>query len=303
MKHRLVTGVLVAAFFLGAFALGPYWALLGLLLAVYLLAFVEFRDMVVFGDLGFEVAGVFLCGLLFLAATALETPLLRGLHPGLFLKLGGQSLADGILWLTPAVLLSLCVLQRRPAHALERFGVSLIGFWYVAVLLSFMLRIGFGWAATGAGGRPDYTGRLVLAYFVWVVKLGDVGAYAVGMRFGQRFGGKLIPEISPAKSVMGLAGAYLGSILASLSVALIVHVAGNGRLGAMPLPWGHAVLIGVLLATTGVMGDLGESLFKRSLGVKDSGRRFPGMGGFLDVIDSLLFSAPFFYLYFRWVLS
>ena len=74
-------------------------------------------------------------------------------------------------------------------------------------------------------------------------------------------------------------------------------------MGSLSLPFHHAFWIGVLLATVGVMGDLGESLFKRSLGVKDSGHTVPGMGGILDVLDSLLFSAPFMFLYIRWFLE
>jgi phosphatidate cytidylyltransferase len=301
LKNRLVTGFSVAGFFLGSFALGPYWALLILLLAVFYLAHREFHEMVEAGGLSVEAWGTFVCGLLYLVAAALETEMLRVKHPALCPTGAPIPLSEVVLWLAPPSLLALEVLRRRPEGALTRFGVSMVGFWYVAVLLSFMLRIGFGWAAP-AGAPPDHTGRLALAYFVWVVKLGDVGAYAVGMLFG-RGRRKLIPEISPAKSVVGLGGAYLGAVLASLVVALAAHVFGDGRLGRMPLPFGHAVVIGVLMATVGVMGDLGESLFKRSLGVKDSSQRFPGIGGFLDMLDSLLFSAPFMYLYIRWFLT
>lgn len=300
LKHRLVTGFSVAGFFLAAFALGPYWALLVLLLAVFALAHVEFREMVEAGGLSIEATGTFLCGLAYLVATALETDLLRTRWPGICPSGLPVPLSEAVLWIAPAVLLTQEVLRRRPEGALARFGVSVVGFWYVSVLLSFMLRIGF-LSSAPAGAPPDYTGRLALAYFVWVVKLGDVGAYAVGMRFG-RGRRRLIPAISPAKSVVGLGGAYLGAVLASLVVAWAADLFGGGKLGRMSLPYGHAAAIGVLMATVGVMGDLGESLFKRSLGVKDSSRRFPGIGGFLDMLDSLLFSAPFMYLYIRWFL-
>lgn len=302
LKHRLVTGLLVAGFFLLAFAAGSYWMLLLLLAGVYALAYLEFQDMAAVGGLVIRGSGAFLCGALYLGAVALETPLVRGLHPGWAFARGGVPLSEAVLWLTPAVLLGRAVLRRRPQGALELFGVSLVAFWYTALLPSFLLRIGFGWPPAGAPGGSDWTGRLVLVYCIAVVKLGDVGAYAVGMRFGQRFGGKLIPEISPAKSVMGLFGAYLGSVLASLLVALVARGLGGGRIGCLSLPLPHALAIGLMLSTAGVLGDLGESLFKRSLGIKDSGRRFPGMGGFLDVVDSLLFCAPFMYLYLLWVL-
>ena len=75
---------------------------------------------------------------------------------------------------------------------------------------------------------------------------------------------------------------------------------GDGRLGQLDFPFVHAVALPLLLATTGVLGDLAESLVKRSVGVKDSSARFPGMGGVLDILDSLLFSAPFMYVYVVW---
>ena len=70
--------------------------------------------------------------------------------------------------------------------------------------------------------------------------------------------------------------------------------------GMQPL---HAVVLGVVLSTAAVIGDLIESLFKREAGVKDSGRFFPGIGGILDLLDSLLFNAPIMYLYLRHVLT
>lgn len=305
MKHRLLTGFTVAGFFLAAFAFGPYWALLLLLVGVHWLAETEFADMVEAGGSELDARGAYVGGLLYLAATALDTPLMRTLHPDWAWTCGGVPLPEAMAWLVPGLLLARAVLRRKPERALERFAITLVAVWYTAVLLSFLLRIGFEWPPA-ADGRPDYTGRLVLFYCVWVVKLGDVGAFAIGMGFGQKGGWpgrRLIPEVSPKKSVAGLGGAYLGSVLASLAVAWGAQAFGGGKLGSLPLPWGHAVAIGVMLATVGVLGDLGESLFKRSLGVKDSGRRFPGMGGFLDVVDSLLFSAPFLFLYIRWFLK
>ncbi len=300
LKHRVVTGVSVAAFFLALFALGPYWMLLMLLLAVFALAHTEYREVV--EGAGYRLPGraMLCCGLLYLTAVALETATWRCRHP----ELGALRVltpSEALLWLTPALLLTLEVVRRRPERAMERFGLSLVGFWYAAGLLGFMARIGFGWPAVAADGATNWTGRLVLAYFVLVVKLGDVGAYTLGMLFG-RGGRKLIPEISPAKSVVGLGGAYLGAVSASLLVGLLARWLGSGRLGDMRLPLGHALAIGLLLATVGVLGDLAESLFKRALQVKDSSGRFPGMGGFLDVIDSLLFSAPFMYFYIHWFL-
>jgi phosphatidate cytidylyltransferase len=67
--------------------------------------------------------------------------------------------------------------------------------------------------------------------------------------------------------------------------------------------WMHAIILGVVLSSTAVVGDLIESLFKREAGVKDSGSFFPGIGGLLDLLDSLLFNAPIMYLYLRHILT
>ena len=93
-----------------------------------------------------------------------------------------------------------------------------------------------------------------------------------------------------------LAAAFL-STAASL---VFVHFFGSQMAGMNR--W-HAVVLGILLSSTAVVGDLIESLFKREAGVKDSGRFFPGIGGILDLLDSLLFNAPIMYLYLRHILT
>jgi len=294
LKYRLVTGISVAAFFLAIFAFGPYWALLLLLLAVYATAHHEMRLMICSGGLSVAGLATFLAGLAYLCASLVETGLIQARWPALAQISIPPS--ETVLWLVPPILLALEVVRGRPEGAAQRFGLSLVTFWYVTIQLSFMMRIGF--LAQGAAGEvADHSGRLALTYFVWVVKWCDVGAYSIGMIFG-RGRRKLIPAISPAKSVAGLGGAYLGGLLSSLAACWALQRFWGGS--GLAISYSHAVVIGVLLATTGVLGDLGESLFKRSLGIKDSGKQFPGMGGFLDVIDSLLFSAPFMYLYLRW---
>jgi phosphatidate cytidylyltransferase len=106
----------------------------------------------------------------------------------------------------------------------------------------------------------------------------------------------MIPRISPGKTWEGFGGAIVVSTLASL---LFAHFAGDKLRG---MNWLHAIILGVVLSTAAVVGDLIESLFKREAGVKDSGRLFPGIGGILDLLDSLLFNAPLMYLYLRHVL-
>jgi phosphatidate cytidylyltransferase len=127
-----------------------------------------------------------------------------------------------------------------------------------------------------------------------VTKFSDTGAYAVGSLIGRH---KMIPRVSPGKTWEGFGGALLFSAGASVAFA---YWAGD-RLPGMDLV--HGVVLGVLLGASAVLGDLIESLFKRESGLKDSGHFFPGIGGILDLLDSILFNAPLMYLYLRHVLT
>jgi phosphatidate cytidylyltransferase len=122
-----------------------------------------------------------------------------------------------------------------------------------------------------------------------VIMTADTFAFFVGHALGRR---RLAPAVSPGKSVEGAIGGIAGGILG----AFIVRYLG---LPDMP-PW-HAAALGAVVATLGIVGDLGESLLKRWAGVKDSGALFPGHGGMLDRLDSLLFGAPVLYYYFQYV--
>ena len=103
---------------------------------------------------------------------------------------------------------------------------------------------------------------------------------------------RLAPSVSPGKSVEGAFGGLVGGALGALAVR---------QLGMPDMPALHAAALGVGVAAAGIVGDLGESLLKRWAGVKDSGTLFPGHGGMLDRIDSLLFGAPVLYYYFSYV--
>jgi len=184
--------------------------------------------------------------------------------------------------------LGLCVRQfvskSNPAGLLA-ISTTLFGLMYVPWLLNFIQKIHF---------FPDVDGRFYVLYFIVVTKFSDLGAYCVGSLIGRH---KMIPRISPGKTWEGFAGAILVSTGASLAFA---HFGGD-RLAGMTIL--HAVILGVILSVAAVVGDLIESLFKREAGVKDSGRLFPGIGGILDLLDSLLFNAPLMYLYLRHVLT
>jgi phosphatidate cytidylyltransferase len=186
--------------------------------------------------------------------------------------------------------LGLCFRQflaKSNTKGILAISTTLFGLLYVPWLLNFMQKIQFFPAIDGKG-------KYYLLYFILVTKFSDTGAYVVGSLIGRH---KMIPRISPGKTWEGFGGAIVISTGASV---LFDYLAGSNLPGMTLL---DAVVLGVLLSVSAVVGDLIESIFKREAGVKDSGRFFPGIGGILDLLDSLLFNAPLMYLYLRHVLT
>jgi phosphatidate cytidylyltransferase len=186
--------------------------------------------------------------------------------------------------------LGLCLRQffsRSNTAGIIAISTTLFGLMYVPWLLNFIQKINF---FQGLG----VNGKYYVLYFILVTKFSDTGAYAVGSLIGRH---KMIPRISPGKTWEGFGGAIAVSTLASVLFAYFF------RDKLVGMNWIHAVILGVVLSVCAVVGDLIESLFKREAGVKDSGHLFPGIGGILDLLDSLLFNAPIMYLYLRHVLT
>ena len=173
--------------------------------------------------------------------------------------------------------LFVCELFRRSATPLANLGATLLGVLYVAVPLSLLLYVP---VLAGDGvWRPE----TVLCY-IFIIWANDVFAYLVGMTFGRH---RLCERLSPKKSWEGFAGGLL--------FAVAFGVMCGWLRGEDMVWWGGLALVVVV---SGVLGDLVESMFKRSAGVKDSGAIIPGHGGFMDRFDALIFSVPFVFAYF-----
>jgi len=169
--------------------------------------------------------------------------------------------------------------RKENEDAVALIALTLFGVFYVGWFLTFLLKIRF---------LED--GHKLVAYLLLVTKAGDVGAYLVGSKFGRH---KLIPRISPNKSVEGAVGGLVFSMVFAMASRSF-------------LPWmsfSTIFISGVLIGIFAQLGDLAESLIKRDYQVRHSSRFLPGMGGMLDVIDSILFTAPIFYIYLVIVLS
>jgi phosphatidate cytidylyltransferase len=172
--------------------------------------------------------------------------------------------------------------------ALRTMFGTMFGFLYVPLLWSFLIRV----FMSGDLSKPAWP----VFFLLLLVKGGDAGAYFIGSKFGKT---KLAPNLSPKKSWEGLGG----GILVALINALLWVLFTNGRLGTQTLTYFHAIVIAVLIQLVGTAGDLIESLLKRASAVKDSGEMAHGLGGILDMIDSVLFAAPFLYIYQHFFLT
>jgi phosphatidate cytidylyltransferase len=204
------------------------------------------------------------------------------------------------LWALALGVLMICVAEMRrfqqPGGTLASIAVGVFCLVYVGLMLSFAVQIRLFW---GIGA---------LASWIVSVKMGDIGAYTVGRLFGRN---KMSPTISPGKTVEGALGALLFALAGSwisfhgFAIGSRIHFDGIVSLAPPYAPGmpGHPsgwFVFGLLMGSVGMLGDLAESMLKRDVGCKDSSAWMPGFGGVLDILDSLLLSAPVAWLCWLW---
>jgi phosphatidate cytidylyltransferase len=176
--------------------------------------------------------------------------------------------------------------QKLNPQGIETMAVTLFGLLYVAWLGNFITRVNFAIPTDG---------RYFVMYLVVVTKFTDIGAYCVGSTMGRH---KMTPRISPKKTWEGTFGGIAFAVGGSFLCLYLYRT----QLGAHGMTNLHATILGLLLGVAAVIGDLAESLVKREAGIKDSSNILPGHGGALDLLDSLLFTAPLLFVYMRLVL-
>ncbi len=186
--------------------------------------------------------------------------------------------------------------QRFNNQPLATIACTLLGFLYVPFLFNYFTKLAFAWQPVGMFGVATATGRLLVFYLIAVVKFTDIGAFFVGRRWGRH---KLIPRISPAKTWEGFAGGIVTGLITSLVFFWVV----DGQFGSVSMRLNDALVLGILLPVMGTFGDLTESMLKRAANAKDSSAIVPGMGGLLDVLDSLLFAVPVMFIYAKLFLT
>ena len=212
-------------------------------------------------------------GVLILGVSAVIGAAGLGTLPLWWQFVGGELGAGGLMLLLAALVWMIFLEQmiaRRTADAVRTIACTILTVMYLGIGGAMILQIRL------AGSN----GLVKLVMFLAVVKSADIGAYFTGSAIGRH---KLIPWLSPGKSWEGLIGGL--AVSAGVSI-LIAHFGGIGI-----AVW-QAALFGVVIGLAGQFGDLCESLFKRSVSLKDSSSMAPEFGGILDIIDSPLLAAP-----------
>jgi phosphatidate cytidylyltransferase len=179
----------------------------------------------------------------------------------------------------------------RDISPLETMAYTIFGLFYVIWMFTFVTKIVYILPRDTAG---HVTGHIYVLFLILVTKFSDMGAYVTGSLIGKHL---MVPHISPKKTWEGFFGALLFSTGGACGMLAIIPT----RLSYLHQV--DAVILGLVLGLAAIIGDLGESIIKRSCDVKDSGHLLPGIGGALDLIDSILFTAPLLFFYLRFVLN
>jgi phosphatidate cytidylyltransferase len=260
LRVRFATAAAAIPLLLAIILYGPAWLLVSVVVVLAVLSVGEYASMA-FPTRPGERALTLLLGTLLVVgmAAANRAPHLLGAVLATIVMVG-------LIW---------TLLLRRDCEAgLHDLGLSLVGVFYTGLLLPHFI-----WLS----GIEH--GALWVIFVLLVCMAGDTAGYAVGHALGRH---KLAPHVSPGKTVEGSIAIVIGSLLAGATAQLIF------------LPqrkWTEVLLLSVAIAILGQLGDLSESIMKRTFRVKDSGWLFPGHGGILDRIDSLVFPVTFLYYY------
>lgn len=265
LRARLITAAVAIPLLVALVFGAPAWGWGVVVVVLSTLALFEYGGLAFGERLGPRLVGGVLGVAVILAAVSAPTPGPR-LTAALSALLAGS--------------LSYVVLARRD---LER-GLADVGLIVIGVLYTGLLLPHFYWLRE----LPD--GPAWVAFVIAIAMAGDSGGYFIGHAYGRH---KLIPHVSPGKTVEGALGIIASSLLAAVLAKLILEYLGV----LSPRTWTEILILATVMAIIGQIGDLTESVMKRTFGAKESGALFPGHGGVLDRIDSLLFPVAVVYYY------
>jgi phosphatidate cytidylyltransferase len=270
MKRILTAVVALPILLFTVWSSSPYYFVILSTIAV-LLALGEFYSLATKARCKPQVVTGFCAALVVIASFVFEEPLLTV----------AALIAVAIVTLVAAVF--------RPSELKESLvsvSSTIFGVIYVALLASCL--VGVRMISDSRFATPvSHLASKALTMFFAIVIFTDTGAYYTGRTIGRH---KLAPRISPGKTIEGAIGGFVMAAVAGYV----------SKLTFFPeIPLAHCLVLGTIIGIVGQIGDLAESLLKRGSDVKDSGRLLPGHGGMLDRVDSILFSAPVLYFYFR----
>ena len=288
LNKRIASGLCLGAAFLLAVNWAPSLTVCALLCAIATIAVLEFYkllDAMVIPN--FRIMGVG-ASILLITGTWLSCTLKTAALAGEYELI--------ILFVTIIAILIRQFPQKNNDQPLATMACTLFGVLYVPFLFNYFTKLAFTWECPSWLDPIGPTGRWLVFYLIAVVKFTDIGAFVIGSRFGRH---KLIPRISPGKTWEG----FIGGVAVGLLVSLCVYFMAGGHLGVITIRIYDAIILGILLPVLGTVGDLTESMLKRAANSKDAGHLLPGMGGALDVLDSLLFGAPALYMYIKILLA
>lgn len=272
---RTLSGAVMLAVVLGAI-LASEWSFIALMAVITLGGIWEFynfaqkagyQPMKLLGLFGGMMIFAITISLFVLFATKDST------NDSLFAIIFGMAIIT-LLLLVP--LMFICELYRKSPTPIANIGSTLMGMLYVAFPLSLLILIP---ALLGNGVWNPW----IVIFYIFIIWANDVFAYLFGITLGRH---RLFERISPKKSWEGFFGGLLGAMAMGYVASLVLE--------ADAMTW---IGLALVAAIAGVFGDLVESLFKRSVDLKDSGNFIPGHGGWLDRFDALIFSAPFAFVY------
>jgi len=281
---RIVSSAALISLVLGTLFWFPLWVFAVVVMAFVTVALYEFFTMVRHRGILVHRPLNILLGVVFTGLVAWRSLVDPGLVHAAFIQ--GEAPVLSWMWdiFWPATIVIIFIRQLARENTFEALGglaTTLFGLAYIAALFSYLFYI---------RTRPHHEdGAWLVLFLILVTKMGDVGAYAIGNLLGRH---TLIPRISPRKTIEGFVGAVLFS---GVTAWLARPMLGTHPIFGSPATPVLTLLVGLGLGVAGQLGDLAESLLKRDCQVKDTGTLLPGLGGMLDVIDSLLFTAPLFY--------
>ena len=280
LKQRVRSGLLMGGALLLALAFLPPVGAMLVIAFLCGLGLLEFYELLKAGGIPHQRWTGLLGGLSLIIVTWAHYDAYRDLQPDLELM---------VLYVVFAAVLIRQLFIAPLDGALRSIAATMLGVLYIAVLFNFISKL---LLVAGIEDGRWHEGRWLFFYLALVVKLTDVGAFFIGCRLG---GKKFFPSVSPAKTWSGV----LGGLATGMACSLIGLHLMQPYVSHIQLNWAHALVLGLLLSAAGIVGDLIESMIKRAAGVKDSGNCIQGMGGLLDVLDSLIFAAPVLYIYVK----